>query len=654
MRYLIGLFMIPVLIVTAVLNAEERGEPFQLELKEMKVGTAGGVLSKIKGWYGASDRTVFKAGYVDLNGDGVKEVIVSMQPPSCSEKKVRKCKMFVMYQRQNGNWDSLTTSPRSEKVFLMPSATKGWRDLKFDDILYVFDNYSLPAYHESDTPGTPVNANSTLGTQTISHFGLSMQIGSDWKARGYQNVHKMNQIGYANYEGVLPEASKKAYLSIEVTPKKEVEDVFRDHSSDSVKKMVIGKGQIQGHPVTVYYLNINHGQAGSVYLAFEDEVYFSDPDDPDGNFFPMYLYVSVSGELLYGVKREALQSILKHDIAPLLNTIRVTEENTFATDTTSGHTPLVLRPPMQEEEVQPVYSRETGVQKNASSFHSDQIVWHNILVENKDGEWRKMSQSDERHLVLQSSMANPKEIMVFIPNIAITDAKQTEVILDRSFRVLRSSPHFKSLKKQTESTKTVFAQNISEMFVGNYKNKMKVFIIYPYFNGALHMIMLFTTDQESEDLSPGMQHLLKGLSHDEEVLENTDPFKKLTFSVNIDYTAQALKKLKETGEMVEVDAIIDQYGKTYMEKEAVAYETKVVSPGESITFYGVSLSDENYHFQKEKRYVVTVMVLSARKAASDNLLDCEDVSGNIDYSMSSLQNKVLKFKCKLINEEGKR
>jgi hypothetical protein len=647
MKQSIGLWCILGIAATVCLNGESHLEASELLLKETKVGEADGVLSKIKGWYGASDQTVFKTADTDLNGDGKKEVVVEMRTPSCMRKTSQKCDMFLMYRDKYGSWSSLTASPRAHKVFLLQTATKGWRDLKFDDTLYTYSANPLPAYHASDTPGERFSSTDELGKQRISYFGLSMKIGSDWKSWGHQTQFKSHQRGYANYEGRLPGASKNVYLSIEVTPKKTVEEAFRDHSTDSVKTTMITKGKIGGHPVTVYYLDINHGQAGSIYLAFEDEVYFSDPKDPNAEFFPMHLYVSLSGKLLYGIDKDTLQNVLDTYITPFINQIHVTEKNTFATDTTQEQTPLVLRITDKKSTHAADIQKENLPPKSSLPLL---LEWKEFRIENPEGEWTNTLKSDTAHLVLQSRSSSPKEIMIFVPEVAETEKGQIEKIIRENVAKLKNSPLFTNVIYRQDTQKIILGKKVEGMIVSDYKDKMKVFIFFPYIDGKLHMLMFFTSVQKSEDISPKMQRLLKGMSMQSNSMKSVDPFKRLTFSVNIDYTPQALQTLKKVGEKVEIDAIIDQYGKSYMEEEAVAYETKIVSPGEKVIFHGVSVSDDSYHFQKGKRYIVTVMVSSARKAVLDNLLACEDLSGNIDYAMETLEGKELQFKCRIIHK----
>jgi len=125
-------------------------------------------------------------------------------------------------------------------------------------------------------------------------------------------------------------------------------------------------------------------------------------------------------------------------------------------------------------------------------------------------------------------------------------------------------------------------------------------------------------------------------------------FANLNFSVSIDYSSQALQKLQKSHEKVEVWVIIDQYGKQYMEEEAVAEGEIIINPGEKAVFHGLSSTDSPYHYNPNKRYMLTISIMSARKIYENNILDCYSKSGKIDYNIHEIQGKELVFQCKLI------
>ncbi|RUA10094.1 MAG: hypothetical protein DSY82_05290, partial [Flavobacteriia bacterium] len=204
-------------------------------------------------------------------------------------------------------------------------------------------NCYLGSYSESKKQGTLITKKDPIGMERIEHFGISFYIGTNWKHGSRNDTFKSYQSGWANYEGLLPKATKKINLSIEVSPKKTVEEVFKNHSTDTFVKTKIGQGVIQGHPVTAYYLNTNNGQAGTIFLAFSDKEYFKNPDTSKRDTFPMHLYVIISGELFYGIASEEIQSALDKYITPFLNSIKVTKSNTFRTETTKQNEPLKLK-----------------------------------------------------------------------------------------------------------------------------------------------------------------------------------------------------------------------------------------------------------------------------------------------------------------------
>ena len=69
-------------------------------------------------------------------------------------------------------------------------------------------------------PGKFISSFSDRQKQEIKHFGLSVIIDSDWVQGAVKEIFKSNQLGYARYIGYLSGAKKKAYVNIEMSPKK--------------------------------------------------------------------------------------------------------------------------------------------------------------------------------------------------------------------------------------------------------------------------------------------------------------------------------------------------------------------------------------------------------------------------------------------------
>ncbi len=128
-------------------------------------------------------------------------------------------------------------------------------------------------------------------------------------------------------------------------------------------------------------------------------------------------------------------------------------------------------------------------------------------------------------------------------------------------------------------------------------------------------------------------------------------FSNLNFTVAIDYSSSALQKLQKSNEKVKVWVIIDQYGKQYMEEEGVADGEMIINPGEKAVFHGVNLGDSHYRYKSNKKYMLTIMVISARKIYENNILNCYSKS-NIDYTIHTVQDKVVEFTCKLIKDDS--
>lgn len=126
-------------------------------------------------------------------------------------------------------------------------------------------------------------------------------------------------------------------------------------------------------------------------------------------------------------------------------------------------------------------------------------------------------------------------------------------------------------------------------------------------------------------------------------------FADLDFTVSIDYSPKALHKLKKSHEKVKVWVIIDQYGKQYMEEEAVADKEIIINPEEKTVFHGIPSTKSHYRYKKNKKYILTVTVISARKIYENNILNCYSKSGKTGYDIREIQGRELVFQCKLIH-----
>ncbi len=125
-------------------------------------------------------------------------------------------------------------------------------------------------------------------------------------------------------------------------------------------------------------------------------------------------------------------------------------------------------------------------------------------------------------------------------------------------------------------------------------------------------------------------------------------FSKLNFTVQIDYTPKALHKLKTNKEKVVVSVIVDQFGKQYMEEEAVAFKDIMINPGDKAFFHGIPLRKSSYRFKTNKRYRMMIGVTTARRVFKNNLLNCYEKSGAVDHNAFGVDGKVFEFKCELI------
>lgn len=139
-----------------------------------------------------------------------------------------------------------------------------------------------------------------------------------------------------------------------------------------------------------------------------------------------------------------------------------------------------------------------------------------------------------------------------------------------------------------------------------------------------------------------------GVSEGSASASSNKVFANLHFAVSVDYTSEVWQKLREGNEQVTVSAIIDQYGKQYMEEEGISYKEITIIPGDNAVFQGMPPTESSYRYKKNKKYLLTINIYSARKTYQNNILNCSTESGRIDFDIQEIQDKVLKFQCKLL------
>jgi len=126
------------------------------------------------------------------------------------------------------------------------------------------------------------------------------------------------------------------------------------------------------------------------------------------------------------------------------------------------------------------------------------------------------------------------------------------------------------------------------------------------------------------------------------------------FSIELNYSPAARKKLVDSGETLSLNLIVDQYGLEFMEEEAIAMVDLTVDPAAPaalIAVNGIPFSDPAYQVNPEKRYRLTVTMSSARSVFPENVVDAYSESGEVDWDALQLNGKTLSYLCRLIGEE---
>lgn len=362
-----------------------------LKLHKAEVGEADDVIKRIRTDNGSVlDRkdTIYSIAKIDLNGDDVEEVIVHVNQPYGFCRDYKGTCMIALFERnKDQKWDYISMSTyKAKEISILPTATNGYYDLAIDNVLHTYNNkrFGRFGYGKGDEPGVLAPTKEALIKTTlkrVENFGLSIQISTAWKSpKVASRVFNSINDGWVNYEGTLPGSKKMVSLAFHMVQKA---DKHYEHEHSSQSKMVysnskIGSGIINGHTVNVYYYDsIYDGnkdtKRGGVYLLFEDQMSFSDTSDH--KTFTRNAYIKLYGDLFLNLNEKDIQPILDDYITPFLNTIQVTKNNSFTTDTTTENIPLQLSYEKNNGQPQNIVKDEDKrkLEKNITTHDSNQI-----------------------------------------------------------------------------------------------------------------------------------------------------------------------------------------------------------------------------------------------------------------------------------------
>ncbi len=123
------------------------------------------------------------------------------------------------------------------------------------------------------------------------------------------------------------------------------------------------------------------------------------------------------------------------------------------------------------------------------------------------------------------------------------------------------------------------------------------------------------------------------------------------FSIEMEYSPAALKKLNDNNEKLAVSLIVDQYGPQYMEEEAIATLDQKFTPGEKLQFQGIPFTKASYEIKPGKRYRLTITIFSATDVFKNNIVEVFSKNGVTDWDATQLNGKQLAYVCRLIGED---
>ena len=128
------------------------------------------------------------------------------------------------------------------------------------------------------------------------------------------------------------------------------------------------------------------------------------------------------------------------------------------------------------------------------------------------------------------------------------------------------------------------------------------------------------------------------------------------FAISVKLSPKAEKRLRSIGETVKVMAIFDgdalpgqgEYEPPNRDVFLGNVE-ELIDQDNVATFDGVTVPLKDWNRLSDKNYFVTINVVSARKAAKDNLLECNDP---MDRRINTFRDKTIEVECQLIGEHS--
>jgi hypothetical protein len=127
------------------------------------------------------------------------------------------------------------------------------------------------------------------------------------------------------------------------------------------------------------------------------------------------------------------------------------------------------------------------------------------------------------------------------------------------------------------------------------------------------------------------------------------------FAVAVSLSKSAEARLRSINEAIAVAAFFDGDGEAERGKSTAPFravflgnEQQIVMPGSAATFSGRRIAARAWKRLSDKNYYVTLNVGSARRAAKENILDCEVP----EYRIEDIKGKIVNVHCSLMGEPG--
>jgi len=492
-------------------------------------------------WYPSTGNTQLGIASTDLNGDGIPEVFIRRCRQASGRRTVPECSVSLLNRTkaENGtpDWTFLISDQTATQVTLLDTATQGWRDLRLDRKLYAYQtpiSYP-PEYARAQHPGRPISSETPLGEKRMEIFGVAIPLDRHFGPIRQVEVRNARTGGCACARAEYGDGKRTLDLSIEASPLPTVQAYQKAAAlgTDTPAPRLLDAGILHGHPLHAY--DLEYGNRGrEVLLAFDQPMYFVNPDDPGKDFFPLKIYISFSGTLLSKASRPELLRIYHDILQPIVNRIEITNLHTFAHESNETNRPPRLvqglrstkLPPVRHTAVSSMKSSETNPEKTVTDHKRKsktrrlippnfrkvrgKIVWGEYRMTIPNGWYKNIKKSNKKKFYLSTLDPDNIEILILqTPPLQIREKKRP-LVLDRFQNVFRNDRDYSNVVLYRNTNVSFLGDPHCAILTARLERQYYITFFLPYVDGAFHFVSVMTQHPGAK-FSPALLTLLQNL-----------------------------------------------------------------------------------------------------------------------------------------------